>query len=278
MKTRLSSSDALGLGAIVFLAGLIAAAVALPWLGLPDPTRNNLLARLAAPSLDVLAGGHLFGTDQLGRDILARILGGAQVTLTIGAAAVLLGGAVGVTLGMIAGYFGGWLDTLLMRLVDVQLAIPLALLALIVISALGPRLSNLILVLSMTSWVQYARVVRSETLVLREKEFIRSAHAIGLPEGLILRRHILPSVLPAAIVIATIELSRIIILEAALSFLGFGVQPPSPSWGRMLAEGRAYMATAPWVAIMPGLAILLTALAINLLGDWLRDRLDPRTR
>lgn len=267
-------SGAVGIG---FLVILVLAAVFGPAAGLPSPIQNNLLTRLAMPSLNLWQGGHLFGTDQLGRDILARVLTGARVTLIIGFSAVILGGVIGVLIGLIAGYFGGWFDALLMRLVDIQLAIPLTLLALLVVSSLGPSMQNLVIVLSLTSWVQYARIVRGEVLQVRERDFIRSAHAIGLRDTKIILRHILPSVLPAAIVIATIELARVIILESALSFLGLGIQPPSPSWGRMLADGRAYMSTAPWVAIFPGAAIFLTTLSINLAGDWLRDRLDPKT-
>lgn len=255
---------------------LIAVALFGPLLGLPNPTTNNLMARLAPPSFNTVKGLHLFGTDQLGRDILSRTIHGARVTLAIGATAVLLGGVIGIGIGLIAGYYGRWIDAVLMRIVDVQLSIPLSLLALLVVGTIGPSLQNLILVLALTSWVQYARVVRGQVLVVREREYIQSAHAIGLGDLRIIFRHILPNVLSAALVIATIELARVIILEAALSFLGLGVQPPSPSWGRMLAEGRAYMSTAPWIAIFPGAAIFLTALSVNLTGDWLRDLLDPK--
>lgn len=268
-----SIAGIVGISLIVFL---IAVALFGPLLGLPNPTTNNLVARLAPPSFETAKGLHLFGTDQLGRDILSRTIHGARVTLMIGATAVLLGGVIGIVIGLIAGYYGRWVDAFLMRIVDVQLSIPLSLLALLVVGSIGPSLQNLILVLALTSWVQYARVVRGQVLVVREREYIQSAHAIGLGDLRIIFKHILPNVVSAALVIATIELARVIILEAALSFLGLGVQPPAASWGRMLAEGRAYMSTAPWIAIFPGAAIFLTALSVNLTGDWLRDLLDPK--
>lgn len=275
-KTSLPFASLSGIVGLTLLAILIIAAVLGPVLGLANPAANDLKARLVGPSFDLLNGGHLFGTDQLGRDILSRIIHGARVTLTIGITAVGLGGLIGVVIGLVAGYYGRWVDALLMRVVDIQLAIPLTLLALLVVASLGPSLQNLVIVLALTSWVQYARVVRGQVLVVREREYIQSAHAIGLGDISIIFKHILPNVLTAALVIATIDLARVIILEAALSFLGLGVQPPSPSWGRMLAEGRSYMSTAPWVAIFPGLAVFLAALSVNLAGDWLRDRLDPK--
>ncbi|NSY41918.1 ABC transporter permease [Agrobacterium tumefaciens] len=268
-----SITGVVGVSLIVFLIGV---ALFGPFFGLANPTTNNLMARLAPPSFDTAKGLHLFGTDQLGRDILSRTIHGARVTLMIGATAVILGGVIGIVIGLIAGYYGRWVDAVLMRIVDVQLSIPLSLLALLVVGSIGPSLQNLILVLALTSWVQYARVVRGQVLVVREREYIQSAHAIGLGDLRIIFKHILPNVISAALVIASIELARVIILEAALSFLGLGVQPPAASWGRMLAEGRAYMSTAPWIAIFPGAAIFLTALSVNLTGDWLRDLLDPK--
>lgn len=276
MQSSSKFGSVAGIVGISLLVFLIAVALVGPLLGLSSPTTNNLMARLAPPSFETAKGLHLFGTDQLGRDILSRTVHGARVTLMIGATAVLLGGVIGIVVGLIAGYYGRWVDAVLMRIVDVQLSIPLSLLALLVVGSIGPSLQNLILVLALTSWVQYARVVRGQVLVVREREYIQSAHAIGLGGLRIIFTHILPNVVSAALVIATIELARVIILEAALSFLGLGVQPPAASWGRMLAEGRAYMSTAPWIAIFPGLAIFLTALSVNLTGDWLRDLLDPK--
>lgn len=267
----------LGLAGGVLLLLLVLIALFGPLLDLPDPTRTNLRARMLAPTLSWTgAGPYPLGTDQLGRDILARIVAGSRVTLAIAAAAVVLGGVVGTLLGLASGYFGGLADRLLMRLVDVQLAIPLMLLALLVVAAAGPSLRNLVIVLALVSWVRYARIVRGQVLAVREREFVQSARAIGASSLRILLRHILPNVLTPAVVVATLELARVIVMEAGLSFLGLGVQPPAPSWGRMLAEGRTYIASAWWIITFPGLTLMLTVLAVNLLGDWLRDYLDPR--
>ena len=269
-----------GLFGIFILVVLVAGALLAPTLGLPDPVRGDLRARMAPPTWTGLfaPGAHPLGTDQLGRDILSRIVYGSRITLTIGAYAVVLGGIVGVMLGIVAGYCGGITDRLLMRLVDIQLAIPLMLLALLVVAALGPSLTNLVIVLALTSWIRYARIIRGQVLALREREFVQSARTIGASTTQIMLRHILPNVMTPALVVATLELARIIIMDAALSFLGLGVQPPAASWGRMLAEGRVYISTAWWVVTFPGLAIMLTVLSVNLLGDWLRDYFDPRLR
>lgn len=274
---RRQQANWLGLAGAALLVLLLALALAEPWLGLPDPTRGDLRARMLAPTISWAGlGAHPFGTDQLGRDILSRIIAGSRVTLTIAGSAVILGGIVGVFLGLVAGYFGGWSDRILMRLVDIQLAFPLMLLALLVVAALGPSLHNLVAVLALTSWVRYARIIRAQVLSVREREFVQAALAMGAGHGRILMRHILPNVLTPALVVATLELARTIVLEAGLSFLGLGIQPPSPSWGRMLADGRTYIASAWWIITLPGLALMLTVLSVNLLGDWLRDWLDPR--
>jgi peptide/nickel transport system permease protein len=242
-----------------------------------NPVKTELRGRFAPPSASFDGIGlQPLGRDQLGRDILSRIIYGGRVTLAVSATAVLLGGTIGVLLGLWAGYRGGWVDRIVMRSVDVQLAFPLILLALVIAAALGPSLVNLIGVLALTSWTRYARVVRGEVLGLREREFVLSAVSAGATTWRILSRHIFPNILPAALVVASLELARVIVLEAALSFLGLGVQPPSPSWGRMLAEGRAYVGSAWWLATFPGLAIMLVVLSVNLLGDWLRDVYDPR--
>ncbi len=257
--------------AIAILCAWLAVAIAAPLLAPYDPDAVDIMNMLAPPGAD-----HWFGTDQLGRDILSRIIAGSRVTLTIAGSAVILGGIVGVLLGLVAGYFGGWSDRVLMRLVDIQLAFPLMLLALLVVAALGPSLHNLVAVLALTSWVRYARIIRAQVLSVREREFVQAALAMGAGHGRILLRHILPNVLTPALVVATLELARTIVLEAGLSFLGLGIQPPSPSWGRMLADGRTYIASAWWIITLPGLALMLTVLSVNLLGDWLRDWLDPR--
>jgi peptide/nickel transport system permease protein len=279
LRALTRGSGWLGLIGLLLLTVLVLLAVFGPLLDLPDPTRTNLRARMAAPTLSFAGlGAHPLGTDQLGRDILSRIVAGSQVTLMVAGAAVVLGGVLGTLLGLVAGFFGGWLDRILMRLVDIQLAVPLMLLALMVVAALGPSLQNLIIVLALVSWVRYARIVRGQVLAVREREFVQSARAIGASAPRIILRHILPNVLTPAVVVATLELARVIVLEAGLSFLGLGVQPPFPSWGRMLAEGRTYISSAWWIITFPGLALMLTVLAVNLLGDWLRDHLDPRLK
>ncbi|RWX81249.1 ABC transporter permease [Neorhizobium lilium] len=269
-----------GLFGFVLVLVFILAALLAPYLGLPVPTRSSLVARMTAPTWTGLfsPGAHPLGTDELGRDILSRIIYGSRLTLTIAATAVVLGGIVGTLLGIVAGYYRGMVDRVLMRIVDIQLALPLMLLALLVIAALGPSTSNLIVVLALTSWLRYARIIRGQVLALREREFILSAHAIGASTWRIMIKHLLPNVMTPALVIATLELARIIIMDAALSFLGLGVQPPNPSWGRMLADGRVYISTAWWIVTFPGIAILITVLSVNLLGDWMRDYFDPKLR
>ncbi len=274
------SRSAAGTTGFVLVALFLVIAITAPILGLDDPVRGNLRERLVGPTwvAPFDFGSHPLGTDQIGRDVLSRIAFGSRATLAVAAAAVVLGGIVGVTLGLVAGYSGGLTDRILMRLVDIQLALPLMLMALLVVAALGPSLGNIVIVLALTSWVRYARIIRGQVLSLREREFIQSAHAIGAGIWRIMLHHLLPNVLTPALVVGTLELARVIIMEAALSFLGLGVQPPSPSWGRMLAEGRVYLSSAWWIVTFPGVAILLTVLSINLLGDWLRDYFDPKLR
>ncbi len=275
--TGLHKIGAGGLIGVALMALMLLMATIGPLLPLPDPVRGDLRARMQPPALSLSRpGAHLLGTDQLGRDILSRIVTGSRVTLGVATAAVVLGGVVGVLLGLLAGYFGGWYDRLLMRLVDIQLAIPLMLLALMVVAALGPSIRNLVITLALTSWVRYARIVRGSVLAIREREFVQSARAIGAGAGRILLLHILPNVLTPALVVASLELSRVIVLEAGLSFLGLGIQPPAPSWGRMLADGRTYISSAWWIITLPGAALMLCVLGVNLTGDWLRDRFDPR--
>jgi len=235
---------------------------------------QSLIDRLDSPG----TAGHVLGTDTLGRDVLARIMVAVRISLEIGAAAVAIAGTVGVAIGMAAGYFGGWIDDVLMRISDAVLAIPIVLLALSVLAVVGGGMRNLIFVIAFTQWMTYARTARAETLALREQDFVRAARAIGSRSGRILRRHILPHLLPSAIALATLNVSVAILLEAGLSYLGLGVQPPDPSLGSMLSEGRQYIYRADWLAIYPGLALLLLVLAINLLGDGLSAYLDPRAR
>ena len=244
-----------------------------------NPVAQEITNRLKPPGW-IGADGRMrvLGTDHLGRDILSRLIFGARISIVIGLSAVLLAGTLGTLLGLIAGYEGGRIDDLCMRLTDTMLAMPFILLALAVIAVLGPSLFNIIMVLGVTSWVSYARVVRAEVLTLRTREFVAAAQALGGGGLRIVGRHLLPNVLTPVIVMATLEVARMIILESALSFLGLGVQPPTPTWGGMLADGRAYLSTAWWLATFPGLCIMLSVLGINLLGDWLRDVLDPRLK
>lgn len=262
---------------LVILVAITAAAITAPVLAPVDPTAQEVTHRLKAPGWTTPDGRvSLLGTDHLGRDILSRLIFGARISLIIGVSAVALAGTLGTLLGLVAGYRGGRVDDFVMRLTDTMLAMPFILLALAVIAVLGPSLRNIIFVLGITSWVSYARVVRAEILTLRAREFVLAAQALGGGGRRIVFRHLLPNVLTPVIVIATLEVARMIILESALSFLGLGVQPPTPTWGGMLADGRAYLSTAWWQATLPGLSIMLTVLGINLLGDWLRDVLDPR--
>ena len=265
-----------GAGAVVVLATVLLAVFA-PAFAPGDPIKNSLLDRLTPPMW--VTGGdarHPLGTDTLGRDVASRLLHGARVSLVVGFSAVLVAGVLGIALGLLSGWYRGWLDDLLMRLGDVQLAFPVLVLAVAVLAVLGASLLNLIVVLGVTGWITYARIVRGEVLTLRERDFIAAAQALGAGDGWILRRHLLPNVLPPITVVATFSVARTIIAEASLSFLGLGIPAPEPSWGAMLDEGRNYITTGWWLALFPGLAILLLVLGINLVGDWLRDVLDPR--
>lgn len=265
--------------ALGFLSLLVLVALFAPLLTPYDPLRNALIERLTPPAWDQEGTwSHPLGTDGLGRDIATRVIYGGRVSLLVGASAVLVGGCFGLLAGLLAGYFGGRLDALLMRLGDVQLAMPFVLLALAVLAAVGPGVLNVILVLSVGQWVEYARVTRGEVLGLREREFVLAARVIGTHDRRILFRHILPNVLPTVIVIGSLALGSVILAEASLTFLGSGVGLETPSWGGMIAQARDYMAIAPWIAAGPGVVLMLTILSINIVGDWLRDVLDPRLR
>jgi peptide/nickel transport system permease protein len=262
-----------------FVLALIIVAAAAPWLAPQDPTRQSLRARLKAPTLEATDGrAHLLGTDHLGRDVLSRMLWGARVSLLVGFAAVGVGGLVGAGLGIVAGYRGGWADTIIMTIADAQLAFPFILLAIGIIAVLGPSFPTLIVVIGLSGWMSYARVLRSQVLVLRSREFVDAIHALGGSMPRVIARHIVPNILSSLVVIATLELARSVVLEATLSFLGLGVQPPTPSWGGMIQEGREYLDSAWWISTSPGLLLMLTSLAVSRTGDWLRDLLDPTLR
>jgi peptide/nickel transport system permease protein len=276
---RLAARRTALFGLIVVLL-VVVTALAAPLLSPFDPVEQDLGdLRLKAPGFRDAAGRvHPLGTDHLGRDLLARVIYGARPALLVGSAAVVISGLIGMAAGLVAGYFGGRTDDVLMRLADVQLAFPFILLAIAVIGVLGPSLKTIIIVIGVSSWVVYARIVRGAVLTLREREFVQAALALGSGDGRVLLRHILPNALTPWLVVATLDMARVIVIESALSFLGLGVQPPTPTWGGMLADGRIYISTAWWLATFPGLAILVTVLGINLFGDGLRDTLDPRLK
>ena len=258
------------IGATIVI-GTICAAVIGPWLVPYDPAVQNLPLRLSGPTL-----AHPFGLDELGRDVLARILAGARISLLVGIVVVSVSSTVGLLLGSIAGYFGGRVDDVISRVMDVLLAFPGLLLAIALVAVLGPSLVNVVLALSVIGWVGYARLVRGQVLRTRELEFVHAARALGARTPRILWYHVVPSTIPALVVQATLGMAGAIISEAALSFLGLGVQPPTASWGSMINGGRAHLLDAPHLTVFPGLAIALLVLGFNFLGDGLRDVLDPR--
>jgi peptide/nickel transport system permease protein len=265
-------------GLVVVLAVMLAAAAA-PLVAPFDPLDQDIGQRLREPGWQDTQGRvHALGTDHLGRDILSRIIFGSRIALLVGLAAVVISGVLGMIIGLVAGYFGGRTDDFLMRLADIQLAFPFILLAIAIIGVLGPSLRNIIIVIGVSSWVVYARVVRGEVLSIREREYVHAAVALGSRHWRVLMTHVLPNTFTPWLVVATLDMARVIVIESALSFLGLGVQPPTPTWGGMLADGRVYLSTAWWLATFPGLAILITVLGINLFGDGLRDTLDPRLK
>lgn len=274
---RLLQNPVATLGLLVLLA-FIGMAILAPQVAPHPPGEANLRARLSPP---VFAGGttqHLLGTDHLGRDILSRLIYGSRIALLVGLSGVTLAALIGITLGVLAGYFGGRIDTLISRLIDTLIAIPNTILYLTVLGVFGPSLLGLVLVIGAVGWTTFARVVRAETLSLRHREFVEAARALGQSTPMILARHLLPAMTGPIIVVGTLNVATVIILEASLSFLGFGVQPPTVTWGRMLADGRNYLATAWWLATFPGIFITLLSLALIFVGDHLRDLYDPRLR
>ncbi len=266
------------IGMIIVLC-MILMAIFAPFLAPHDPAKTNVAKRLIPPVwMENGSPDYPLGTDNLGRDVLSRILYGSQVSLLVGICAVVVAGMIGVLFGLLSGYYGGWLDALLMRTTDAFLAIPNILFMLVILAVMGPSLITLIFVLGFTNWTTYARVVRSEVLSIKERDFVRAARAVGAKDIRIIMTHILPNVISSFIVISTLSVATTIILEASLSFLGLGIQPPTVSWGGMLSDGRQYLATSWWVATFPGFAITITVLGIIFLGDFLRDILDPRMK
>ncbi|WP_353476152.1 ABC transporter permease (plasmid) [Salipiger sp. H15] len=272
LESRLAGLGLLLLVAIILCA--LFAAVLAPY----DPQAQNILMRLKPPMWEGRDGLHLLGTDALGRDILSRLLYGARISLLVGAASVVIAGLLGVAMGLLAGYEPRIAGRVLMAVTDVQLAIPFLVLALAVAAVVGSSLFNIIVILGLTNWVQYTRVVRAEALALREREFVQAAQTLGLGATRILLRHLLPNVMSTVIVISSLLVAKMILFESSLSFLGLGVPNSTPTWGTMIADGRDYISHAWWVATFPGIAIFVTVIAINLVGDRLRDMLDPRLR
>jgi peptide/nickel transport system permease protein len=272
---------------VVLLSMVVFAGVMAPWIAPEDPRKGDLRARMAPPFW--MEGGsaeHLLGTDHLGRDIFSRIIHGARISLIVAAVTLGLGGTSGTVLGLMAGWYGKWIDEILMRIVDIALAIPLVLVALVMVvavgqsfpSELGGQTGLIILVLAGFFWVRFARLIRGEVLQLKTLDYVALAKVAGASTPRILAMHIFPGVINTLIVLATLQVGFVILVESTLSFLGAGVPPPTPAWGSMVAEGRDFLAGAWWIATMPGVAILLTVLSLNLFGDWLRDTLDPRLR
>jgi len=257
-------------GLVIVLVAVLAALVG-PALSPYNPAAQELARRLEPPTLS-----HPFGLDELGRDILARLLAGARISLLVGLAVVSVSSVVGMLVGSIAGYFGGRVDDVISRVVDILMAFPGILLAIALVAVLGPSLTNVVLALSVIGWVGYARLVRGQALRARELDFVHAARALGAGSPRVVLRHVLPSAFPAVVVQSTLGMAGAIIAEASLSFLGLGVQPPTPSWGTMLDAGRAHLFDAPHLTIFPGLAIALLVLGFNFLGDGLRDRVDPK--
>jgi peptide/nickel transport system permease protein len=263
----------LAIGGMIVIAVIFLIAVSASLLAPYDPGKTEVSLKLKPPSL-----GHYLGTDQLGRDVFSRMLYGSRVSLSVGFVAVAISICIGILVGALAGYYSGWIDSILMRFVDIMLCFPSIFLILTVVALLGPSLFKVMVVIGITSWMGTARFVRAEFLSLRERDFTQAAKALGVKDYRIIFRHILPNALAPVFVTATLDVATAILVETGLSFLGFGVQPPAPSWGNILTEGRTYVFDAWWLTVFPGLAILITVLSFNLLGEGLRDALDPRLR
>lgn len=262
---------------MAILAVICLLAVIGPWVTPHNPAQIDV-TRALLPPFTTDPAVHILGTDNLGRDILSRLIVGSRISILVGVLGVAVAGALGVTIGVVAGYFGGWVDAVLMRIVDAFLSIPTILLILAVLAILNPGVTTLIIVLGLTTWVIYARQVRNEVLEIRERLFVKAARTFGSGNLFIMTRHILVNIVPTFVVLSTLSVAALIVTESSLSFLGLGIQPPDVSWGLMLTGGRDYLATAWWVSTFPGLAITLTVLCILFIGDWLRSQLDPRLK
>lgn len=267
-----------GLTGLVIVLAVVVLAVAGPWIAPHSADEPNLRARFKPPGFSDGRGTYVLGTDQLGRDILSRVIVGSRVSVLVGVIAVAISGTIGVLLGVLAGFVGGWADVIVMRVADALLGIPFIILAIAISGAVGPGLLTLICLLGFTGWESYARITRGEVLVVRALDFVTAARVVGQRGWMIALRHVVPNVLSSAIVLAALQVGTTILAESSLSFLGLGVQPPNITWGLMLADGRQYIGSAWWMATFPGIAITITVLGVVFLGDWLRDSLDPRLR
>lgn len=278
IQRRLISMRRWPISSFVVIGAIILAAVFAPWVTSHDPIAGNLADRQIPPLLFGGSSAHVLGTDNLGRDILSRIAYGARISVLVATITLGVGGALGSLIGLISGYAGGWVDELIMRMVDIKFSLPLILIALALAVILGPSLPLLLGLLAFLIWGSFARQARAQTMLLKEMDYVKLAKVAGASPVRVVGRHILPGVMNTILVVATMQVGSVILAEASLSFLGAGVPPPTPSWGSMVAEGRLYINTAWWVSLVPGLVIGLLVASTTLLGDWLRDRLDPRLR
>jgi peptide/nickel transport system permease protein len=261
------------------LGALVLTAVFAPYLAPHSPTEGDIVKKSIPPMwMERGYAEHPLGTDRFGRDVLSRIIWGSRISLLVSLVAIGVAGTLGTLLGLISGYRGGWVDGLLMRLTDIGLSLPTILIAVVMVAVSEPSFRNVVLVIALLLWPRFARQIRGETLAVKEQDFVALAVVAGRSSAWIIRRHIFPNVVPTLLVISTLQVGYVILLEGTLSFLGVGVPPPNPAWGLMIADGRGFLATAWWISLFPGLAMLLTVLAVNLMGDWLRDHLDPKLR
>ena len=264
---------------LTILGVLVVCALFAPYLSPQSPTEGDITAKLIPPVwMERGTSEHPLGTDRFGRDVLSRIIHGSRISLLVSLIAIGVSGTLGTLVGLISGYRGGLVDAFLMRLTDIALSLPTILIAVVLVAVSEPSFRNVILVIALLLWPRFARQIRGETLGIKEQDFVALAVVAGRSSAWIISRHILPNVTPTLLVISTLQVGYVILLEGTLSFLGVGVPPPNPAWGLMIADGRGFIATAWWITLFPGLAMLLTVLAVNLMGDWLRDHLDPRLR